>query len=189
LLMLASCAPVEFEFRTTGNSSRSGSVGVQGGGARFALGEASVLYGSLLENGQRRYSYLVIGPKVRGGEAHFNSVGSVYCEGDITGSASKTEDECTFGEAKITANFAATVGPKGTFEEQKLTLQGVEFDPGSGWLYLFDASKSGDAPRLHKIDLEMPELPESGEGLLAFTMEFVARLIEEDPIVAAFVNS
>lgn len=189
LLALVSCGRTDFSFRTTGGWHHSGSVGVQGGGARYGLGEASVLFGSLFAKGQRRYTYLVISPRCNGGEAYFESASSAHCGGGTAGSTCATEDSCTFGEATISASFAASVGPEGVIADQKLELQGVEVDPSSGWLYLLDIRQPGASPRLHKIDLEMPALPDSKAELFAFTMRYVDRLVEQDPIVAAFVNS
>ena len=183
LLLLAGCgggAPVTAS--SAGASSESGGMGVTGGGYRIESGGPTLFYGTLLEQGRRTFTYLVIARAIEpdGWSLEQSWLGTSTASGDALAS----QHSLTVDGRELQASFRARVAD-GRAVERELGVNGASF-PADQWLLLHDAGGPDQTPRPHAAP--MPELPADLEALEPAVQAYVERLASEDPLVAAFLQ-
>ena len=166
-----------------GMSASSGDAAASGGGFRKEAGEPTLFYGTVVGQGTRRYTYLVVGPRlVVGRDYRSANAGSTSIDGRDLHGSHRGDRRCQ---------------PLGPFPGQ--TRAGDKRAPGirarhpqrvmppdDGWFYLFDWRDPESTPR--PIAIEMPELPSDLDDLAGFTEEFVSQLVRTNEAVGVFVS-
>lgn len=170
LASLTGCGGAELPpitLAVNGMSAESGGLGVSGGGYRVATGEPVLFYGTLLENGRRDYSYLIIakGLEPGGGEFEQSWSGISLAESDRL----STQHSLAVDGFPLSAEFVAEVRD-GAVAGKSLTVCG-EPVPNGEWLFLVDATRPGAKPEAYSSP--RPELPLDFELLGGFTLDYV----------------
>lgn len=173
----------ESSMSISGSTVSSDAAGASVGGYRLHSSEPTFFYGTVLDGGVRRFTYLVIAPSA-GSDAVMSSKdastatiggGSIEASHDFEG---KTMD--------FEARFTASVDPTSQrLTESSLQVQGREITAEDGWCFLADLAAKPD--ELVPVACSMPELPVDPENLDAVTTAFVTQLVADDPAVAAFL--
>jgi hypothetical protein len=159
-------------------------TGLSAGGLRVDDASPTLFYGSVLDRGTRRYTYLVVGPPVdvASDAAWSNPSRSTYGDGALA----STQSFLRRGEPVLTATYDARATDDGAVVDERRTLQGADLPLERGWLFLFDFEDPDSG--LTPVDVAMPKVPADGADLDGFTEMFVADLVRRNADVAAFVE-
>jgi len=182
LLVATACTQPHQVSRSGGQSSESGGVGVTGGGFLVESGRPTLFYGTLLEDGRRTFTYLLL---VRGfAPEGWSQEQGVDGSSTASGDELATDSTLRVDDRTLQASFRATVRD-GKVGERRLTL-GTQAVPQGQWLFLLDLAQPAQGPRPHAA--EMPELPVDIEELADSTEAYVDRLAAQDAQIAAFLD-
>ncbi len=166
----------------SGSGSSIGNVAVSGGGHQGGTGLVTLFYGTAMENGARRFTYLVAGPvsPVKD-EFQDESSGNTTINNDTISCAHAYE----VNGVKLSVDFTAT-HDSDAIVNPILALQGQPVPAEDGWFFLFDWGNGESTPR--PVAVAMPELPTDLEEVPSFTNEFVTELMLTNEEVRKFVR-
>lgn len=182
-LASSSCSSggVDASLVTGGISSGAGHFAVSGGGIFVKTGQPVLIYGSVVENDRRAYTYLVITRSVNWKKSRFEEThrGTAISNGDHL----STDHTLRVQDTRLVASYSATVAD-GRLQDRELKL-GASVVPAGEWLFLHDATDPGAG--FVPVTVDMPELPAEFEELEAFTLQYADELMATDETVRAFV--
>ncbi|MEE2940484.1 MAG: hypothetical protein VX460_08880 [Planctomycetota bacterium] len=182
-LPLVACSlETDAYYRSTGQSSISGGLGVSGGGFDLAAGEPSCVYGTVLDGEARRFTYLVITDDLFRDGLFFDH--SIDGASAMQGAAVSSDHTLSFKDFTVHAAFEAT-REGGEIAGGTTSINGAEVEAGQ-WLFVVDANDPEAA--LVAVDAQAPELPGSIEELGDATREVVRLLSSSNDEVRALLG-
>lgn len=155
---------------TSGTFAESGGVGLTGGGHHVATGEPVLVFGSVLEQRDRAYTYLIVAENLGRDDGSFGL--SADSSTTVAAGEASSSSEIQVGQATFTASFEARIEGE-RLVDPVLVLNG-ETIPAGQWLFRYDALQPERG--LVPIDEPMPRLPRDAEELGAFSADFARTL-------------
>ncbi len=152
-----------------------------GGAFRAKNGQPAFFYGTIVESGKRRFTYLVISPDPLRSSRSTNVEESGRSSADgqkLESSHSVTID----GQALASRSRATIQGAK--LEDVTLELNGKE-QPSGSWLFVLRDAPAGAT--LTPVTLPSPSLPANLDDVAEFTAGFVSTTVRENAAVRALL--